>query len=219
MNRHWFSIAAVGIVSTIAATGLASDHQDSPSGSTDTTADISDLFAFASPEKPGHLVVAMNVDPAAFSNAKFSDAVTYSIRLRPEYTSINRELRIDCSFDLVAGSTDQIATCTGYKFDPANGRVYGRFGGKPTPVNQSTDGKDGLRIFTGLRADPFGIDAAGSGPPIRGQGWQYTTGKNALAGLDVQSIVVEIDVVKLLGTTASAKKIKLAAETTMRVKS
>jgi len=215
--KHPFRIAALAVATSLSATVLASDHQDSPNGSKDTTADITDLFAFASPEHAGHLVVAMNVDPAAFNNAKFSDAVTYSIRLRPELSKAKRDLRIDCTFDLDAAGA-QIATCTAHKFDPETGRLYGRFGGQPTPVTQIADAKDGLRIFTGLRADPFGIDAAGSGPPIRGMGWKYTSGKNSLAGLDVQSIVVELDIKKVFGGSAAAKKIRLAGETTMRVK-
>ncbi len=212
-------MAAMGVFSTIAASALASDHADSPNISRDPTADITDIFVFASPEHPERLVVAMNVNPGAFNNALFSDAVTYSIRLRTDDTGgAQRELRIDCTFDLAPAQATvpkQIATCTGYNFDPATNRLYARIGGEPTPVNESMDGKDGLRIFTGMRADSWHIDAPGSIPAIRGEGWKYTTGKNTLAKLDVQSIVAELDVAKIFG---SAKQFKVAGETTMRLK-
>src|SRR5687768_7605681 len=125
----------VGIVSTVSVTAFASDHADSPNGSTDPTADVTDIWAFASPEKPGHLVVVMNTTVAAFANTRFSDAVTYSIRLRPEPVggAAAHEIRIDCAFDLVPNKPDQqLATCTAHDFDPATGRLHGKAGGKAT---------------------------------------------------------------------------------------
>lgn len=222
-KKHLLSTALLAMASSISASVLASDHADSPNASKDPTADITDIFVFASPENRDRLVVALNVNPGAFNNALFSDAVTYSIRLRTDEKAgaAQRELRIDCNFDLTppseGGAKKQLATCTGYDFDPATGRLnVPPIGGKPIAVNDSTDGKNGLRIFTGMRADSWHIDAPGSIPALRGEGWKYTTGKNTLAMLDVQSIVVEIDVAKIFGK--DVKRFKAAGETTMRVR-
>src|SRR5215471_15744627 len=60
-----------------------SDHGSGPRATADPVIDICDLYAFPSPERPGNLVLAMNVFPFAPPTALFSDAVDYRFRLRP----------------------------------------------------------------------------------------------------------------------------------------
>ena len=60
-----------------------SDHVSGPRAIGDPVADITDVFAFPSPESPQHLVLVMNVFPFAGLSACFSDAIIYRIRLRP----------------------------------------------------------------------------------------------------------------------------------------
>src|SRR5258707_6673264 len=60
-----------------------SDHGSGPRASADPVMDITDLYAFPSPERPIDLVLAMNVFPFAMPTALFSDAVDYRFRLRP----------------------------------------------------------------------------------------------------------------------------------------
>ena len=60
-----------------------SDHFSGPRAIADPAADIADLYAFPSPERPGRLVLVMTVFPTAAPGALFSDAVTYRFRLRP----------------------------------------------------------------------------------------------------------------------------------------
>ena len=47
------------------------------------TADITDLYAFPSPEHPGHLVLVLNTLPFAPPSAVFSDGLIYRFRVRP----------------------------------------------------------------------------------------------------------------------------------------
>jgi Domain of unknown function (DUF4331) len=54
-----------------------------PRALADPASDITDVFAFPSPERPGHLVLVLNVFPIAAPTALFSDALTYRLRLRP----------------------------------------------------------------------------------------------------------------------------------------
>ena len=49
-----------------------SDHVDGPRQIGDPPADLTDLFAFTSPENPTHTVVAANVFPSAGVTAMFS---------------------------------------------------------------------------------------------------------------------------------------------------
>ena len=59
-----------------------SDHVDGPRSIGDPAADISDLFAFTSPENPARTVLAMCVFPSAGEDAMFSNVVDYAIAVR-----------------------------------------------------------------------------------------------------------------------------------------
>ena len=60
-----------------------SDHISGPRALADPIADITDVYAFPSPERPGHLVLVMNTLPFAQPSALFSDGLVYRFRLRP----------------------------------------------------------------------------------------------------------------------------------------
>ena len=55
------------------------DHFSGPRILFDPASDIADVFAFPSPERPGHLVLVLDVFPAAAPTALFSDAIRYRL--------------------------------------------------------------------------------------------------------------------------------------------
>ena len=59
-----------------------SDHVDGPRSIGDPAADVSDLFAFTSPENPARTVLAMCVFPSAGVDAVFSNAIDHCIAVR-----------------------------------------------------------------------------------------------------------------------------------------
>jgi hypothetical protein len=59
-----------------------SDHVDGPRSIGDPSADVTDLFAFTSPENPARTVLAMCVFPSAGENAVFSNVIDHSIVVR-----------------------------------------------------------------------------------------------------------------------------------------
>src|SRR5580704_17116403 len=59
-----------------------SDHVDGPRSIGEPAADLTDLFAFTSPENPAHTVLAACVFPAAGESAIFSNPIAYSIVVR-----------------------------------------------------------------------------------------------------------------------------------------
>src|SRR5215211_3727710 len=71
-------------------------------------ADITDAYAFPSPEIPGRLVLAMNTLPFAQPSARFSDGLVYRFRLRPVAAAASddlapfgvgaEEFTFDCAF-------------------------------------------------------------------------------------------------------------------------
>src|SRR4051812_38713792 len=105
-----------------------SDHISGPRALAEPIADITDLYAFPSPEHPHALVLVMNTLPFAQPDDLFSDGLLYRFRLRPLTPAIPRasrapfvtngeELVIDCSFSDPtirgdAASAVQVGTCT-----------------------------------------------------------------------------------------------------------
>src|SRR5215475_2012322 len=88
-----------------------SDHVDGPRSIGDPPADVSDLFAFTSPENPGRTVLAMCVFPSAGESAVFSNVIDYSIALRPvtvagvgndaKFQPADDEIRFTFQFDVL----------------------------------------------------------------------------------------------------------------------
>jgi hypothetical protein len=60
-----------------------SDHISGPRALADPIADITDVYAFPSPERSEHLVLLQNTLPFAPATARFSDGLVYRFRLRP----------------------------------------------------------------------------------------------------------------------------------------
>src|SRR3954469_4706138 len=59
-----------------------SDHISGPRALAEPIADITDVFAFPSPETPGALVLVVNTLPFAPADGRFSDGLIYRFRLR-----------------------------------------------------------------------------------------------------------------------------------------
>ena len=95
-----------------------SDHISGPRALSDPIADITDVYAFPSPERPGRLVLVMNTLPFASASAHFSDGLLYRFRLRPlEMNPPGRsapfeverdEFTLDCVFAAVDADTGGI---------------------------------------------------------------------------------------------------------------
>ena len=60
-----------------------SDHISGPRALADPIADITDVYAFPSPEAPNRLVLVLNTLPFAQPDSAFSDGLIYRFRLRP----------------------------------------------------------------------------------------------------------------------------------------
>ena len=60
-----------------------SDHFSGPRAIAGPAGDICDLYAFPSPDNPGHLVLVLDVLPNASHDSFFSEAIICRFRLRP----------------------------------------------------------------------------------------------------------------------------------------
>jgi len=137
-----------------------SDHISGPRAIADPVADITDVYAFPSPESPRDLVLIMNVFPFAGSSALFSDAVIYRFRIRPAAIASTGgafavgadESTFDVVFEVPAGQDGAQLVQRGRCIAPTGENVAFR-------VNDEKGGAgEGLRVFAGQRADPFFFD-------------------------------------------------------------
>ena len=194
-----------------------SDHISGPRALAEPIADITDVYAFPSPETPGDLVLVINTLPFAPPDGRFSDGLIYRFRLRPltpaggppgsaPFDVGTEELVFDCVFsDQSPGAGPQSGLCRTPAGDEVGFGVGDPEGGKGA----------GVRVFAGPRWDPFILDAPAALRTI-------ATGKLAftdpsaifLDGKNVLSIVVELDCAHLLGRQAGL--VGVLAETLTR---
>src|SRR5499425_1954193 len=140
-----------------------SDHVDGPRSIGEPAADLTDFFAFTSPENPGRTVLAACVFPYAGETAIFSNVIDYSIVVRrvtvagignaAKFLPADDEIRFSFRFESLkrdaAGKAIQRGVC----------KLPGRRELSLT-VNDETGAstpEGDVRAFAGLRCDPFYI--------------------------------------------------------------
>jgi hypothetical protein len=185
------------------------DHFSGPRVIADPASDICDVYAFPSPERPGNLVLVLNVLPASAPTALFSDVITHRFRVRP-ITSVGEgaaaafnigedEYVFDFTFDAPqqldgADTLVQMGTC-----QAPDGRTVAFQVGNEIPTEA-----EGLKIFAGSRLDPFFIDFVGViATDMTGKLSLRPEAPNVLEGLNVLSIVLEIEA-EVLGPAAGS---------------
>lgn len=174
-----------------------SDHVDGPRSMADPSIDLTDIFAFTSPENPGNTVVVVNLFPGAGQTAWFSNAAYYSAKLK--------RVRIDGMGKDAAFSTVGDEICFRFKFNrlvrsPVDGSVA-QDGVCLLPDGTSLDvqvgdqrgssARDGnIRVYAGLRSDPFFIGWYNE-PTLKG-------GSNLTQDDNVLALVVEFNTKSIL---------------------
>ena len=185
-----------------------SDHFSGPAVMDDPSADITDFYAFPSPERPANLVLIMNVFPLATPHALFSDVVTYRFRLRPlsrsgsDITHGTAEHTIDVRFsDMPERTAVQ------------KGHIVTSDGREASFVVGKTFEQDGMRVFAGLVSDPFFMDVEATlRTDISGK-LSFDTTENTVDFRDVLSIVVEVPSPSIVGCFDGTTLVGAIAET------
>ncbi len=186
-----------------------SDHISGPRALADPIADITDVYAFPSPDRPGSLVLVLNTLPMAKPSALFSDGLLYRFRLRPltaptaddggwRFAPGDEELVVDCTFD----APDARPAADDLPFPRQPGSCETSSGERLSfTVNDETGSEGrGMRVFAGARWDPFIMDARAALATIATRELAFTdSGSIFLDGKNVLSIVVEIDARLLAG--------------------
>src|SRR3954463_13995624 len=195
-----------------------SDHISGPRALSDPIADITDVYAFPSPERPGRLVLVMNTLPFAKPWDALSEGLIYRFRLRPLTAGAPGNGAL-----FMAGDEEVVFDCVFAPHVHPNGpRHFEQEGACTTPagetvafrVNDPAGGEGGgVRVFAGARWDPFIMDAPAALRTIATGRLAFTDPSSIfLDGKDVLSLVVELDTA-LLG---SAELVAVVAETLTR---
>lgn len=174
MNRILSSFTT-SLFALASVTTFAADHLDGPAVSNDPSADINDLYAFVNPNNPDELILAMTVMPLATEQSRFSNVVDYQFNIQ-NTASGAVAATIACRF------RGKAVVCDGPNDLHAAGKV-----GK---VN---DG-DGMRVFAGLRDDPFFFDLLAYLDTVATVSPQFTNpGQDFFEGLNTLSIVIGVN--------------------------
>lgn len=188
------------ITCVVAFAGLyifAADHIDAP-GVSGTTSDITDFYAFQSPENNSNIVFVANLQgllsPSASSSATFDENVMVEFNIDTDGDA-TEDLVIQCVFEngevvaygpIMPVSTGVNSTlATSADVTRANITAYGS-----APVIGESNG---IKVFAGPRDDPFFMDFAQYGEIIGGNATSFNDpGADTFAGTNVMSVVVEV---------------------------
>jgi Domain of unknown function (DUF4331) len=225
-------IAAVSLVALLAAAavvgaatlgpgnGTASSHREAPLIAEDPSADLTDVYAFRSPDKPSTVTILANVipgeDPAAGPNYySFSPSARYELKI-----DTNGDVRPNVIYrfqfrqktgPLFLGDTAQPFTITRIAGGKSTVVVRGttppnNIGPRSTPkyrdlVTKSIASFDGGRskAFAGQRDDPFfgDIGAIFDLVAIRKGTGNMGGGKDFFAGYGVHTFAVQVPIASL----------------------
>src|SRR5215813_587299 len=172
-----------------------SDHVDGPRSIGEPAGDVTDLFAFTSPENPARTVLAMCVFPSAGESAVFSNVIDHSIVVRratvagignaAKFQPADDEIRFTFRFETLqrdaAGNVIQRGVCK-LPGERELSFIVNDEKGASTPEGD-------VRVFAGLRSDPFYLAWIAS---------ELRKVPNLLQNDNVLCIVVELDTRRLL---------------------
>jgi Domain of unknown function (DUF4331)/Polyketide cyclase / dehydrase and lipid transport len=139
-----------------------SDHVDGPRSIGDPSIDLSDLFAFTSPENASRTVLVANVFPSAGASAMFSNVVNHSIVVRrmdvaglgeaAKFKPGDQEYRFNCKFTTLERGLDGSTPIQRGTLTLPGGKEL-TFTVNDEKGASTSDGT--FRVFAGLRSDPF----------------------------------------------------------------
>ncbi len=153
MKKATLGLGAVAIVSALAIARpvvRAADHIDGPSASADPAADITDVFAWTSPDS-NQVYLVLDVVRAAGAASRFSNQVQYVFHTT-SHTGFGMpaspEVNVICEFD----AAQEVSCWVG-------NAAYVHGNASATTGLESADGR--VKVFTGLRNDPFFFNLTG----------------------------------------------------------
>ena len=194
MRKHLWALVAPALAAMLAMGVVpagAADHLDSPLVKTDGRTDITDIYAFRSPENPANTVLIMDVNPLAgvVSGTTFDPRGDYVFNI-----DNNRDARADLTVEASFGKADDDGQQR-VKVKVANATVGTGDTGETIALRR------GGKAWAGLADDPFFFDlqafkdlksALNGDGPGSGRTFCDANATDFFRGTNVAAIVVEV---------------------------
>lgn len=187
-----FAITALAVIPLLTDTVNAADHLDAPKSKANLAADITDVYAWHTGD--GKIVAVLNF--AGFNEigapAKFSKDVLYVIHVDNDGDNVS-------DFDTLIRFGQDAASNWGVQVSDLPGGDAVVVG----PVGTTIDAGLGLRVWAGLRDDPFFFDLDGFGKTLMTGTLSFDPTHDTFAKTNVSSIIVEMSTDALQGQGTS----------------
>ncbi len=213
-HRRW--VPAALCLALVAAGGVlvAADHDDAPLAGGDQAADIADVYAFRSPADANRVVLAMTLSDVLppgqiqLGRSIFDPRVLYEFNIDNNGDGV--EDRVIQAY-VVGNANNQVMHVRGPVVPEvlgADSRIVNA-GGVTVSTRVSTGAspivaeRQGVRLFAGVRDDPFFFDLGRFSAILAGQAGSFADpGTDAFAGLNTYAIVLELPV-SMIGDPAT----------------
>lgn len=202
MRRAWGGASVALAMFLSGSAPRAADHRDWPGYSSDSAADITDVYSWMSADG-GKVYLVLDVQGANLgptASTKFSDAVQYVFHLGSGATmagATGNPETIICKFD---NATPQNFQCWGPGGEYVKDAI-GNTAGKP-----STSGK--MKVFAGVRDDPFYFNIRGFeklGATIKSVAGALTFDASGCPTIDATTSMTMVNTLKSDGNAGPAK--------------
>jgi hypothetical protein len=209
MRKGFITVAGLALAVSAAFATLASaaDHRDSPLNVGNPTADINDVYAFRSPTNPDNLVIAISLNPLIVpsdnaSRGVFDSQVTYQV-----HVDLDGNLADDATVNIRKAGNSLVLEGLG---SPVTAAITPP--GAAPIINEAGP----VKVFAGLRDDPFFFDLAGfqgflADPQVPAKGLRAPGDGDpvdAFAGTNIMAIVIELPVTAVGGSSPNSGVIK-----------
>jgi Domain of unknown function (DUF4331) len=203
------------------------DHRDAPSISYDATGDINDVYAFVNPNDTAKVVLAMTVNPfcAPGNSHTFGPDVLYQFKI-DNTGDFREDLVIQATFTKAVPGILQQVTVVGPEKDKGKKSNSDKIinpdkadrviTGNTNTILTFGTGADEIKVFAGLRDDPFFFDFTAV-IPFLGLNTLPTPARSPLAGggdprdffggFNVSVLAVQVPSALLTGTTGNLIRI------------
>ncbi|OAN79453.1 hypothetical protein A8B78_12035 [Jannaschia sp. EhC01] len=188
-SHHAVLLSLVACATLAASAAVATDHIDGGMSVDQPATDLTDLYAFTVAEDAQRLVIILNTVTAATDGARPAPDATFNIfidSVAPDEESVRFQPRGDTPFRISCTWQDTGVRCT-----TSSGRQI------ETALLAVSDPAD-LRIFAGLRSDPFVLNGRWAVALQNGTTIPAPYDSNVIFGLNVYALVLEIDIASVL---------------------
>lgn len=192
MKRKLFLLISVVLVglTTVGFFAFAADHSEAPATKADNAADIADFYAWHEGDKLVTILTYAGLQATTANQAAtYNEDVLYTINI--DNTGDNEaDLNVNVRFGKNSKGDwgIQVENLPG-----TSELVVG-------PVETTIDAGNGLSVFAGLRDDPFFFDLEGFNETLKTGTVSFNNERDSVAGLNVSSIVLEMNLAETKGS-------------------